>query len=86
MNASAPDKPSLYGAVALTDQLSGLRGKHQTLQAQAAKEAELSPEQQRERLLTQVKADNQEIAGLERKYGRALLLPCIAFADVAHRM
>ena len=53
--------------MALTDQLTVLRNKQTQLEEQAAKEAEMSPEQQREKLLNQVKAANQEIAGLERK-------------------
>jgi hypothetical protein len=56
------------------------------LKEQAAKEAELSPEQQRERLLIQVKADNQEIAGMERKYDVAQANTIMAGDGLCYRM
>lgn len=66
--ASAPLKRE---AVALTDQLAALKQKEATLMEQIEQEKAESPEQQRERLLTQVKTDNQDIAAMERKMGEA---------------
>eukprot|EP00730_Choanoeca_flexa_P019774 TRINITY_DN9671_c0_g1_i4.p1 TRINITY_DN9671_c0_g1~~TRINITY_DN9671_c0_g1_i4.p1 ORF type:complete len:587 (+),score=205.02 TRINITY_DN9671_c0_g1_i4:41-1801(+) len=71
MEKELASNPLKREAVALMDQLSSLRSKLSALQEQAAREAELSPEQQRERLLDQVKADNQEIAAMERKINEA---------------
>ncbi len=42
--------------------------KHEALKAEIAAAALDSPEKQREKLLAQVKEDNQEIARMERRY------------------
>ena len=53
--------------VSLLDQLKALNDKHEALKSDIEKEEATSPEQLRENLLVQVKADNQEIAAMERK-------------------
>ena len=53
----------------LLDQIAALRARHAKLAEQNEREAQLSPEKLKEKLLDQVKADNQEISGMERKYG-----------------
>jgi hypothetical protein len=58
---------TLYSLVSLLDQLKALNAKHTALKADLEKEKATSPEQLRENLLVQVKADNQEIAAMERK-------------------
>eukprot|EP00043_Microstomoeca_roanoka_P001126 m.31018 g.31018 ORF g.31018 m.31018 type:complete len:598 (+) comp10661_c0_seq1:91-1884(+) len=54
-------------AASLLDQIAALRSKHDKLREQIEKEALLSPEKLKEKLLDQVKADNQEISGMERR-------------------
>eukprot|EP00051_Salpingoeca_urceolata_P014678 m.187359 g.187359 ORF g.187359 m.187359 type:complete len:643 (-) comp18155_c0_seq12:3920-5848(-) len=59
--------PIKQEAVALYDEIHGLEQKRESIQAELELAAQESPEQQRERLMQQVKRDNQEIAGMDRK-------------------
>lgn len=53
--------------MALYAQIQGLEQKKAMLQEEIDGKKSESPEEQREKLLAQVKQDNQEIAGMERK-------------------
>ena len=60
-------EPAKREAVALQAQLLVLTQRCATMAAEMAEEKKRSPEELRDQLLAQVKADNQEIAGMERR-------------------
>lgn len=55
-------------AAALFDQITNLKARYGKAKEQAEKEANLSPEKIKEHVMQQIKADNVEISGMERKY------------------
>lgn len=67
MEAELQANPIKREAAALHDQLRQQENKREALKSEVAAAAMESPEKQRERLLAQVKGDNQEMASMERR-------------------